>query len=121
MSGVKSINGSVKWLGVPDSLRTNVTPCTDIILAPSPDWGIRGNGKNPNWGSQPGGPYGNIAVLWSRPIISMPAYVSRIWENMRSSARRVREDLLRENHLTHRESLHLPQHTPQSSGQSTGL
>ena len=63
MFGVNYINGSVQWLGVPTPLSTNGTPWTDNILAPSPAWGTSGTDTNTNWVSQPGGPYGSVALL----------------------------------------------------------
>ena len=53
MFGVNSINGSVQWLGIPDSMRTDEPPWTDNLLASSPSWGDGGITINPNWGIQP--------------------------------------------------------------------
>ena len=105
MFGVKSINGRFQWLGVPNTLRTDGPPWADDILAPSPAWGIDGTATNPNWGSQPGGPYGSVAVPWSGSVTAMLDYVCRSPENMHSAVRRVRDDLLRENHTVRMQSL----------------
>ena len=99
------MNGSVKWLDVPHFLSNNVPPWTDNILAPSLRWGNGGTATNPNWGSQPGGPYGSVAVPWSGPVHAMTAYVFRSQENTRSTARRVRDDILRENCTARMQSL----------------
>ena len=77
MFGVNSIVGIVKWLGVPDLLRTDGPPWTDNLLAPSPSWGDGGTNTNQTWGIQPGGPYGSISVLCSGPTHVIPAYVCR--------------------------------------------
>ena len=94
MFGVNSINGSFQWLGVTTPLRNDGPPWTDNTLDSSPSWVTSGTATNPNWGIQPGGLYGSVAVLWSGPVFAMPAYAFRSLENMRSSARRVRDDLL---------------------------
>ena len=65
MFGLNSINGSVQLLDVPAPLRTDGTPWTDNILAPSPAWGTGGTDTNPNYGIQPGGPYAVRPVEWS--------------------------------------------------------
>ena len=62
MFGVNSINGSVRWLGVPAVLRTYGYPWTDNILAPSPSWVNDGTTTNKNSGSQPFWTYGSVAV-----------------------------------------------------------
>ena len=93
MFGRKSINGSVDFLGVSAPLRTYAPPWIDNILVPSPAWGAGGTTIDPNWGIQPGGPYGSVSIMWSGTIPAMPAYVRRSPENMRSVARRVRDDL----------------------------
>ena len=87
------INGSVQWLGVSSPPRTDVPTWTDNILAPSPARGTDGTDTNPNCQSHPGGPYDSVVVPWSCPIRSMLAYVGRIPENMRSSARRIYDDI----------------------------
>ena len=45
----KSINGSVKWLGVPSFLRNDGPPWDDNILCPSLCWGVRGTYENGIW------------------------------------------------------------------------
>ena len=94
MFGVNPINGGVQWLGVPAPLRTNGPPWTDNISATSPTWGTGGTATNLNWGSQPGGPYGSVAVPWSGPVRAMTAYVRRSPVKMRSALRRICDDLL---------------------------
>ena len=93
MFGVNSIYGSVQWLGVPDFLKTNGPAWTDNILAPNPSWGDGDTTTNPNCGSQPVGPYGRVAVLWSGTVRVMPYYVRRIPENTCSAARCVRDNI----------------------------
>ena len=101
----KPINGSVQWLGVPHFLRTNVPPWTNNILAPSPSWGTGGTAINPNWWSQPGRPYGSVAVPCSDTVRVMPAYVCRSPENTRSAVRRVYDKLLQDNCTSRMQSL----------------
>ena len=92
---VNSINGSVQWLGVPDPLRTDGPPSADNILAPSPSWGTGGTATNPNWGIQPGGPYGSVAIPWSGIVCSMSDSVRRSPDNTHSAACHVCENLIR--------------------------
>ena len=105
MFGVNGINGSVQWLGIPAPLRNYGPPYTNNILATSPDWVTGGTDTNPNWGSQPGGPYGSVAVLWSGLVRSMPAYVRRILKNTHSAACHIRDDLLRDNRMVRMQSI----------------
>ena len=89
MFRVNYINGSIQWLVIPDPLSTDGPPWTNNILVTSPAWGTGVTATNSNWGSQPGRPYGSIAVPWSGPICAMPAYFCMSPENMRSAARHV--------------------------------
>ena len=50
-------------VGRPYSTQDHGTPWTDNILAPSPAWGTSGTDTNTNWVSQPGGPYGSVALM----------------------------------------------------------
>ena len=97
MFGVSFINVIFQWLCFPDPLRTGGPPCTDNILDTIPDWGIGGTAINPNWGRQPSGPYGSVALPWSGPVRSMPAYMCRSPENTCSAARSVHTYLLQDN------------------------
>ena len=94
MFGVNSINGSFQWLGVPDLLMTDVPPWTDYILAPITAWGNGGTDTNANWGRQPGGTYGSVAVLWIGTVHAMPAYAHSSPENTCIAARRVHGNIL---------------------------
>ena len=69
----KPIKGSFDFLGVPDPLRNNGPPWIDNILVPSPAWGVGGTVTNSNWGSQPGGRYGSVSVLWRGAVPFRPA------------------------------------------------
>ena len=53
--GINSNNGSVKWFGVLDFLRTDGPAWTANILALNPSWGDGGFTTNLNWGSKSGG------------------------------------------------------------------
>ena len=96
MFGVNSINGSFQWLGIPDFLSNYGPPWADNLLASGPTWGYSGITTNPNWVRKPGGRYVSVAVPWNRPVRVIPDYVCRIPENMRSAARRVCDDFLRD-------------------------
>ena len=81
-----SINGSVKWLGVPDFHRTGGPFWTANLLAPRSSWGYGGTTTNQNWGIKPGGPYGSVAVMWIHPVPVRPAYTPRIMEKAHATA-----------------------------------
>ena len=76
---------------------TDGAPWTDNILVLSSAWGANGTATNLNWGSQPGGTYNIVSVLWSGTVCAILAYVSRSPENMRSAARHVCDNILRDN------------------------
>ena len=104
----KSINGSFDFLGVPETLRTNRTYWIDNISVSIPAWGVSGTVKNLNWGSQPGSHYDNVSVPWCGAVPACSDYLPRSPENTRSTARRIRDDILRENLLTRVQSISIP-------------
>ena len=75
-----SINGSVKWLGVPDFHRNSGPSCTAHLLAPYSRWVDSGTTTNQNLGSQPGGYSGSVSVPWNCPIRVLLVYIRRISE-----------------------------------------
>ena len=89
-----SINGIFEFLGVPDPLRTNGPYWIDNILVPIKSWGVGGTLKNLNWGSRPGVRCDSVSVPWRGAVPSHPAYLPRIPENMCTTARRVRDNIL---------------------------
>ena len=97
MFGRNSINGSVEWLGVPDFLRNNGPPWTLKLLSLYDSWGYRGSSTNPNWGGQSGEGSDSVSIPCNCPVCVLPVYHRRIFENTRSAARRIRDDLLQEN------------------------
>ena len=97
MFGRNYIDGSVKWLGVPDFLRNDGPPWNLNLLATYDNWGSRGSSTNANWGSGSGGNCNSDSVPWIRPDRVLPIYQRSVFENMRSAARRAHDDLLREN------------------------
>ena len=99
MFGRKLINGSFKWMGVPDFLRADGPPWNDNILCPSMCWGVGGTAENVFWGGQHGGHYGGFDVPWRGAVPARLAYLPQSLENARATARRVRDDLLLEHHL----------------------
>ena len=105
MFGVNSINGSVRWLGVPDPLRTDGPSWINNILAPICDSGTGGTATNPNWRSQPGVPHVSVSVPWIGPFHAISAYIRRSPENMRSAARCVCDNILQENRMARMQSL----------------
>ena len=92
-----SINGSVKWLLIPDFHRTDGPTWTDNLLAPCTIWGDGGSTTNPNRGSQSGGYSGSVSVPWNCLVRVLLVYRRRISENKRAAARRVHDNLLRGN------------------------
>ena len=95
----KSINGSVKWLGVPAPFCDIGATWTENILVPSPRWGYGVRVEHWAWGTQHGVFIG-AAVLWSSVVPDRPFYLPIIPpENVRATASCVRDDLLREHCL----------------------
>ena len=97
MFGRNSTNGSVKRLGVPDFLMNDGPPWTANLLSPYASWGDRGPITNLKWGSQYVWGPDSVFVFWNRPIRVLSVYHRMIFENPRSAARRIRDNLLREN------------------------
>ena len=93
----KSINGSVKWLGVPHPPCNDGLPCTDNLLCPSPRWldGVRVGAWD--WWIQPDVRFGGFDVLWRGAVPACAAYLPGSPENVRATARRVRDALLWEH------------------------
>ena len=73
-----SIIGSVEYLGVPDFHRTGGPFWVANILDPRSSWGDGGTATNQNWGSQLGGTYGSVAILWNCPVRVLLVYIHRI-------------------------------------------
>ena len=80
MFGRNFINGSVKWLGVPDFQMNDGPPWTLNILAPYANWWDRGSSTSPNWGSGSGGNLGGVYILLNQPACILPVYHRRIVE-----------------------------------------
>ena len=72
----KCINGSFDFWGVADPLRTRSPYWIENILCPSPRWGVVGNVKILNWGSQTVSRYGGVDFLWHGTVPACPAYLS---------------------------------------------
>ena len=89
MFGINSINGSFKWLGVPDFLRNDGPPWTVNILAPYPSWGEQESITNPNWVSFSGGHSKSVSFTFNRPVRVFPIYHRGVFENMISDTRRM--------------------------------
>ena len=84
MFGRNSINGSVKWLGVPNILRNDGPPWNLNILAPYANWGGRGFSTSPNLGSFYGGYFDGVSINWNHPDRVLPIYHLRIFDISRS-------------------------------------
>ena len=94
MYGQKSMNGSVKWLGVPTFLRNYGPPWDDNILCPSPRWGVRGTYKIWALEIQPASCYRCVDVPWRGAVSARPDYLPRSRKNARATVRRVHDNLL---------------------------
>ena len=92
----KSINGSFKWIGIPDFLRENGPPWTSNLLDPYADWGrgVRSNSQNLTSGF--GGYSDSVHINWNCPACKLPIYHRRVFENTSSAGRRKCVNLLRE-------------------------
>ena len=105
MYGRNPINWRVEWLGVPCFSCDHGPPWTDNILVLIPHWRVGGTFEPWAWGDQPGGRYGGVEVPWHEAVPARPAYLPRSPENVRTTSRRVRDDLLREHRLARAQSL----------------
>ena len=97
MFGRSSINGIVRWIGVPDFLRNNGLPWTFNILSPYSRWVDRGYSTNLNWGSVSGGNHNIVSISWNHPACFLPIYHHRVFENTCSAVCHTCKGLLREN------------------------
>ena len=95
----KSINGSVKWIGIPSFLQNTGPPWTLNILDPYDDWGGRGSVTSKNLSSGSGRYYYSIFINCNRPARVLPIYHWRIFENTCSATCCACDDLLIDNHL----------------------
>ena len=117
----KSINWSFEFLDLADSLSTCGIYWIKNIVCPSPSWVVRDTLEHFNWGGQPGGCYGGVDVLWRESAPVCLAYLPRRPENVRVTARRVRDDLIREHRLERPKSPRFLANSPWSAGQSDRL
>ena len=62
--GLKSINGSVKWLSIPCPSCDDGTPWMENLLCPSPCWVDGVKVRSWFWGIQTGVNFGIVDVLW---------------------------------------------------------
>ena len=90
-----SINGSVKFLGIPDFVRNSGLWFIENLQDPTvpTGWG-HANTSNQNWGVIPGRPYSLWSVPWGVTVPVCPAYMPRSLENLRADAHHVRDDFL---------------------------
>ena len=98
MFGRNYINGSVKWIGVPNFLRNDWPPWTLNLLEFYANGGGRGSSNSPNLGSGSGGYSDGVYIPWNQPARVLLAYHCIIFENTRRSAHHACNDLLMENH-----------------------
>ena len=99
MFGRSYIDGSVKWLRVPNFLRNDITPWNLNLLAPYACWGYIGSSTSPNLGSGSGGYFDSISINWNFTARVLPVYHRRIFESTHSAACCARDDILMENHM----------------------
>ena len=98
--GQESINGSVKWLGVPAPFCDTGVAGTENILVPSPHWGDRVGVGYWDWVAH-SGVIIRDDVPWRSALPARPDHLPRSPpENACATARRVRDALLREHRLT---------------------
>ena len=85
-------------MGIAYPLRTQLPDYIENIMYPSPCWGGGGVVEILNWGSQPGGCYGVVDILWRGAVRIFPAF-SRSQKNVRSTVRHVHDNLLQKHRL----------------------
>ena len=99
MFGRNYINGSVKWLGVPNFLRNYGLPWTLNLLAPYANWGGRGSSTSPKLGSGPGGYSDGVSINGNPPVRVLLIFHRRIFEKTRNATRRDGDNILMENRM----------------------
>ena len=95
----KSINGSVRWIGVPNFQRNDGPTWTLNTMAPYTNWGDRGYSTSLNLVSDSGRYSNSISIKWNFTARVLPIYDRRIFENTRSAARCACGNLLTENRI----------------------
>ena len=95
----RSINGSIKWLGVPAPFCNTRVAWTDNLLVPEARWGDGVRVGDWAWGNKLVFLIG-ADVMWRSVVTASPYYLTGIPpENVRTTARRVRDALLQEHLL----------------------
>ena len=103
--GWKSINGSVKWIGVPDPSCGTGVAWTENIFVPNSCWGD-GHGYE-RWASanRSRPRFGGRSVPWRGAVTFHPSYVPSSPENAHARARRIHAVHLRERRLAQAQAL----------------
>ena len=98
--GRRSINASVKWLGIPVPFYdTTRVPWIDNILVPELRWVDGGNYKTWSLQTQSGVCFGGRSFPWRGAVPFRPAHLPRSPVNTRTTARHVHDIRLGENRL----------------------
>ena len=105
MYGRNLINRSVAWISVPRFGCDDGPPWTGNISVPIPHCRVGGTVEPWAWGDQPGGRYGGVDVSWHGAVPDCPSYLPRSPDNLCTTSRRVRDDLLWELRLARAQSL----------------
>ena len=110
MLGRKTINVSVKWIGVPNFLRTDGPPWTLNLLSPYSNWVDRGSSTSPNLVSGYGGVFRRcfyqmeLSCLWPS---NLPP--EDLWEHSQCCTLRSWQSPYQEPHVLHAKPFHLSQ------------
>ena len=101
----RSINGSVEWLGVPVPFSDTGVTWIDNLLCPAARWGYRVRFGVWSWGIQPGFRFSIVDVMLRGAFPARAAYLPRSPENVRVTARHVRDTCLWEHRLARAQNL----------------
>ena len=103
--GQRSINGSVKWLVVPDSFCNTGLAWTDNLLVPEARCGYRGTVETWTLGTQFGVHFGGVHISLHGAVLFCAVDLPRSPENSRATAHCVCDIHLREHRLAQAQHL----------------
>ena len=103
--GRKSINGSIKWLGVPAPSCGTGVAWNGNILVPNPHWGDGHSYESWALSTRYRPRFGGRSVPWRGTVPFYPDYITSSPENARARVGRIRDVCLWENRLARAQTL----------------
>ena len=97
--GQKSINGSIKWLGITAPFCDTGVAWTNNFLVTEALWGDRGTVETWDLGNKSGVCFSGVDVPWRGAVLFCAVYLPRSPENACATAHRLRDIRLWEHRL----------------------